>query len=697
MISFTLPNSQTKVFNETAPHCKENCTYHLYYGNFYGFGDSNSSYVFKLAKDNLWFNMTQDCEVPDEPVDFSTVFAVLFSGVTGIMAGANLSGDLKRPSKAIPLGTNVALLFTFVVYFILFILTGLTCDRTLLYHDCQYMTDLTFSGWIVFAGTMLTCWCASCSCLIGASRILQAVLDDVGGDWKITRIINAKTRSGNPYGAVIATTLLSGSFLLIGSLNKISKLCCIFFLLSYFGVNASCFCLDWAAAPNFRPTFHMYHWSLALIGMGITFVITWFISARYAGVSWFVFILLFVIFVLMKRRNRGQDWGHIGQAILFHQVRKYLLYLDSRLDHVKYWRPQVILFVDNPRYSCSIIEFVNVLKKSGLYVLAHVYEQDFDNCQDDPTLDGKHAWMALIDKLKVKAFPELTVTSSLREGVQHLIRLSGVGAMKANTVLFGFPEERSIDNEQKDDFAHGDYKDDDLDARFPKLDFERRGRQDRDAEKFIAMVTDVLKMRRSVCVHRNFDRLRHEDWFAPMPFGFYRKKHVEPVFLDVWLVDFFAEPNSTHNDVCCMFVLQLACIVNMVRKYSGCTVRTLIRVQSLESDGVDELKAAVQRTLADARINSTVETVVLDAGEDVPAAYNLHSISEDYMRRMNEKMRELSEKTVVSFVSLGRPPSAAVATSEMKKKYLALLDILTKDLPPVLLIHGIDSVVTDTV
>ena len=71
-------------------------------------------------------------------------------------------------------------------------------------------------------------------------------------------MVNAKTKSGNPVGAVITSTLLVCCFLFVQSLNEIAKLCSIFFLLSYFGVNASCLCLDWAAAPNFRPTFKVF-------------------------------------------------------------------------------------------------------------------------------------------------------------------------------------------------------------------------------------------------------------------------------------------------------------------------------------------------------------------------------------------------------------------------------------------------------
>lgn len=54
---------------------------------------------------------------------------MLFTGITGIMAGAGISGELKEPDKSLPKGTLLGIGITTVVYLSGIVLTGFTCVR----------------------------------------------------------------------------------------------------------------------------------------------------------------------------------------------------------------------------------------------------------------------------------------------------------------------------------------------------------------------------------------------------------------------------------------------------------------------------------------------------------------------------------------------------------------------------------------
>ncbi|VDO93176.1 unnamed protein product [Soboliphyme baturini] len=111
-------------------------------------------------------------------INFAVVFAVVFSGITGLMAGANMSGELKNPNLSIPRGTLQAVFTTLLIYMLTTFLVGASCTHDLLVNNYIVMQNINIWPPFILIGIFAATLAAAMSNLIGASRVLSRLADD---------------------------------------------------------------------------------------------------------------------------------------------------------------------------------------------------------------------------------------------------------------------------------------------------------------------------------------------------------------------------------------------------------------------------------------------------------------------------------------------------------------------------------------
>jgi hypothetical protein len=142
-------------------------------------------------------------------------------------------------------------------------------------------------------------------------------------------------------------------------------------------------------------------------------------------------IILLVVFVYLVIMAPARNWGDVTQAIMFHQVRKYLLLLDSQGQHSKFWRPNVLLLVDNP--AVGLVAFCNNVKKGGLLLVSQAVIGKFGH-ELAITKSLKVAWNSFLKQYKIKGFSQFTIEARYQNAVQSLLLGAGLGGMNTNTL-----------------------------------------------------------------------------------------------------------------------------------------------------------------------------------------------------------------------------------------------------------------------
>uniref|UniRef100_A0AAQ5ZHE6 Solute carrier family 12 member 1 n=1 Tax=Amphiprion ocellaris TaxID=80972 RepID=A0AAQ5ZHE6_AMPOC len=399
---------------------------------------------------------------------FFSVFAVFFPAATGILAGANISGDLKDPQKAIPKGTLLAIVITGITYLAVALSATIvrdatgnitdailnpgkpcngstaaacelgfdfssceteTCDFGLM-NNFQMITLVSGFGPLIIAGTFSATLSSALASLVSAPKVFQALCKD--NIYTALRFFaKGYGKNNEPIPGYILTFFISVAIILIANLNVIAPIISNFFLASYALINFSCFHASWAKSPGWRPAYKYYNMWLSLLGAVLCCVVMFVINWLYALLTYGIELLLY-IYVTVKKP--AVNWGSSTQAVTFVSAVGNALSLSGVDDHVKNFRPQILTLTGSPRARPALLDLAHSFTKTyGLCLTCEVFVVG-----STATLLSTNRNQMYLRKTKRKAFYAAVACDNFRDGTESLLQASGLGRMKPNTLMIGF-------------------------------------------------------------------------------------------------------------------------------------------------------------------------------------------------------------------------------------------------------------------
>lgn len=365
---------------------------------------------------------------------FWVVFAVFFPAVTGIMAGINMSGDLKNPSRSIPKGTFAAVGVGYLIYMVLPILLANRADAMTLIEDPMVMRKMSYWGDAILIGVWGATLSSAVGSILGAPRVLQALVRDrILPRW-LDWLGNGSGEDDSPRLGTIFTLGIALVAVYLGNLNVIAPILTMFFLTTYGVLNAAAGIEKFLDSPSFRPSFKV-HWIFSLLGTIGCIAVMFLINALATGMA-FVFIIL--IFIWLQSRELKTAWGDVRRGIYMAMIRTGLLNLN-RKKATKTWRPSPLVFSGAPTNRWHLIDFAtSIIHNRGILTVATVLTSD--HLPSDRLRKLEQNIEEFLLKKQTQGFARVISASDPFTGSVDFVKSYGFGSLIPNTIILGDTE-----------------------------------------------------------------------------------------------------------------------------------------------------------------------------------------------------------------------------------------------------------------
>ncbi|MFK7935586.1 MAG: amino acid permease [Saprospiraceae bacterium] len=368
--------------------------------------------------------------------DFWLVFAVFFPASTGIMAGANMSGELKDPRGSIPKGTLLAIGVSIVIYLVLAYWIARSASTEELINNYNVIIEKSWLPPLVIAGVLGATFSSALASIIGSSRILFAmgqhrVLPQ--GKW-----LAQQTSAGQPRNAMLITGVLIFVSMLLRDLNAIAPLVTMFFLITYAMLNVVVIIEQNLTLISFRPLFKV-HPAVPWVGLIGSVLAMFIINPTISLIS---VAVVFGVYWVLSRSDLETPFEDVRSGIFSafaEWATKHVSGLSHKLERA--WKPNLLV----PATDSSIIQgnfkFIrDIAFPKGSATLVGIGKGEQANTLDDKLTQNSEAFR----NIGVYASHTVMKTNSFADGVNFSNQALRSAFFRPNIVFLSMLESEEI-------------------------------------------------------------------------------------------------------------------------------------------------------------------------------------------------------------------------------------------------------------
>jgi amino acid transporter len=376
--------------------------------------------------------------------NFFVVFAIIFPAFTGMTAGVGLSGDLKNPSKSIPMGTILATVSGMILYvFIVYKLTMSASIEDLTEHQL-IMGKIAIAGAVIVPlGLAASTISSALGSVMVAPRTLQALaLDHAFPSKRINRWLSKANPADNePQNASIVTVAIAFVFVALGDVNAVASIISMFFMVTYGSLCLISFLNHFGASPSYRPTFRS-RWYLSLVGFLVSIWVMFKISTSYALLSAGAMTLIY-LYINHYHKNR-KDFASLFANSLFQLNRKLQVHLQKRKKMVKQneWRPSAICISDKTTHNNRAFQLLSWISyRYGFGTFLYLIEGYYSSKTVEKADDMLNLMLDEADEENY-VYIDTIISPSYTSAIAQAIQIPGVAGMENNMVIFEYNKEK---------------------------------------------------------------------------------------------------------------------------------------------------------------------------------------------------------------------------------------------------------------